>query len=88
MPRVILEAFARGVPVIASAVGAIPEAVRDGATGLLVPPGDVEALAAAMLRLTDDPALASELSRNAREWVDQLPDWRRLAATVAGVYPK
>jgi glycosyltransferase involved in cell wall biosynthesis len=42
---VILEAFAGATPVIASSIGAIPEAVRDGETGLLFPPGDASALA-------------------------------------------
>lgn len=50
-PMVIPEAFARGRPVVASAIGGIPEMVRDGIDALLVPPGDPVALAAAWLRL-------------------------------------
>lgn len=52
-----LEAAAVGRPVIAAAVGGLPEVVRDGETGLLVPPGDAEALAAAMRRLLADAPL-------------------------------
>jgi starch synthase len=55
------------VPVLASRVGGLPEVVAEGETGLLVPPGDFEALAAAALRLLADPAERARLSRNARE---------------------
>jgi glycosyltransferase involved in cell wall biosynthesis len=57
-PLVILEAMAAARPVIASRVGGIPEQVRDGVDGLLVPPGDAVSLAAAMRRLKSDPRLA------------------------------
>jgi glycosyltransferase involved in cell wall biosynthesis len=62
----VIEAQAAGVPVIATPVGGITETVVDGGTGLLVPPRDAEALAAAILRLLDDGALASRLAREAR----------------------
>jgi glycosyltransferase involved in cell wall biosynthesis len=58
-PRSVLEAYAAGVPVIASSTGALPELVEEGSSGLLVPPGDGLALAAAVRRLEDD----SESSR-------------------------
>ena len=60
------EAFRAGVPVIASAVGAIPERVSDGTTGLLIPPGDVPALVAAVERLDRDRALLSAMRENVR----------------------
>lgn len=62
----LLQAAAAGVPVVASCVGGIPEAVRDGVNGLLVPPADVDALARALERLLADPALAAEYGRRGR----------------------
>ena len=57
----LMEAMARRRPVVASAVGGIPEVVTDGADGLLVPAGDPDALAAAVTRLLADPALRRRL---------------------------
>jgi glycosyltransferase involved in cell wall biosynthesis len=59
---IALEAMATGLPVIATNVGGIPEIVRDGETGLLVPPDDPDALARAMVRLLSDAELASRLA--------------------------
>lgn len=65
-PTVIIEAYARGIPVVASAAGGIPELVDDGLTGLLFPPGDADALAAALtaapLRLKDADAVGSHIA--------------------------
>jgi len=62
-PMAVLEAAAQGVPVVASAIGGIPELVDDGRTGLLVPPGDAAALAAALTRLVVRPDEARALGR-------------------------
>jgi glycosyltransferase involved in cell wall biosynthesis len=62
----VIEAQAAGVPVVATPVGGIPENVRDGETGLLVPPRDPVALARAINELLDDPARAAELAEHAR----------------------
>lgn len=82
---VLTEALAAGLPVVASRVGGIPEVVDDGATGVLVPPDDVDALAGALRSLLEDPALrhrmASEARRRAEDW-----SWPQLAARVAAVY--
>lgn len=61
LPLTVLEAMAQGRPVVATAVGGTPEAVVDGETGLLVPPGDVDALADALRSLLADPARARRL---------------------------
>jgi glycosyltransferase involved in cell wall biosynthesis len=60
-PNALLEAMAAGKPVVATAVGGIPEIVVGGETGLLVPPGRPEALAAELARLLRDPGLAARL---------------------------
>jgi glycosyltransferase involved in cell wall biosynthesis len=63
---VALEAMERGRPVIASDVGGLPEIVDEGRTGMLVPPGDVEALARAIAELADDPARAAAMGEAGR----------------------
>lgn len=67
LPMVVLEAFAHGIPVISTPVGAIPEVVIPGRNGLLVTPGDVGALAAAIRRLIDDADLRLRMGEAARE---------------------
>jgi 1,4-alpha-glucan branching enzyme len=64
---VVLEAFAHGLPVVASNVGGIPDVVKDGHNGLLIPPGDAAALAAGVCRFIDDRQLWNRCSFNARE---------------------
>lgn len=66
LPNALLEAMAAGLPCIASAVGGIPEVVEDGRNGILVPPGDSRAIAAALLRILDDPSLRENLAQEAR----------------------
>jgi glycosyltransferase involved in cell wall biosynthesis len=66
-PMVVLEAFARGVPVVASDLGGTPELVRHGSDGFLVPPDDPASLAAALRALVDDPARARAMGKAARE---------------------
>lgn len=65
----ILDALALGLPVVATAVGGVPDAIEDGRTGLLVPPRDPAALASAMLSLDADGALRQQLARAGREAV-------------------
>lgn len=82
MPNALLEAMAAGLPVVATAVGAVPEMVAAGTEGLLVPPGDAAALAQALAGLAADPQGRRELGRMARQRVER--DFR-IEATVAGV---
>lgn len=65
VPRVIFEAMTRGIPIVSTAIGGIPEVIQDGQCGLLVPPGDATRLAGAIRRVLEDPALRVALSRQA-----------------------
>jgi glycosyltransferase involved in cell wall biosynthesis len=69
MPNAVLEAMVAGRPVVATAVGGVPELVLDGVTGCLVPPGDDVALAAAIGRIIKDPALAATMGAAGRRHV-------------------
>ncbi len=69
MSNIILEAMAAGLPVVATAVGGTPEVVVDGETGLLVPPGDPDSLAAALLRLIQDKDLRTKMGLAGRKRV-------------------
>jgi glycosyltransferase involved in cell wall biosynthesis len=71
-PNVVLEAMAAGLPVVATPVGAIPEAVRDGEEGFLVPVRDEAALTAALRRLVDDRELRLAMGRRARERAERV----------------
>jgi len=66
-PLSVMEAMAAGLPVVSTAVGGVPELVREGATGLLVPPEDAGALAQAMQALVDDPARRRVMGAAARQ---------------------
>jgi glycosyltransferase involved in cell wall biosynthesis len=67
----LLQAATAAVPIVASRAGGIPEAVRDGVNGLLVPPGDAGALAEAMGRLLGDPALARAMGEAGRRLMQE-----------------
>ena len=86
MPTVILEAMARGLPVISTDVVGISEAIRSGRTGLLVPPDDPAGLAIAIGELLHDPDLRSRLGAGARELVTTLYDPGRSAALLLDVF--
>jgi glycosyltransferase involved in cell wall biosynthesis len=71
LSNVLLESMAAAAPVVATRVGGTPEALHDGDTGLLVPPGDAGAIARAVSRLLDNPELARRLGRNARAVINE-----------------
>jgi glycosyltransferase involved in cell wall biosynthesis len=77
-----LEAMATGKPVVAFAHGALPEIVLDGATGLLVPPGDEEALAGAVIELLGDPHRRSAMGKAGRARVEAHFSAQRMADQV------
>jgi glycogen(starch) synthase len=68
-PHTVVEALAVGCPVIATAVGGVPEVVRNGENGLLVPPNDVAAFAAAIRRFFEDSELRRRLAQAAPQSV-------------------
>lgn len=86
LPVAILEAMASGVAVITTPVGAIPDAISDGETGLLTPVGDAPALGAAITRLLDDPPLRSGLAAAARQRFEQRFTIERTAEQFARLY--
>jgi glycosyltransferase involved in cell wall biosynthesis len=71
LPLSVVEAFARGIAVVCTPVGALPDIVQHEITGLLVEPGDVDGLAAALERLLADASLRARLGRNARAVYEQ-----------------
>jgi glycosyltransferase involved in cell wall biosynthesis len=76
---VFLEAMACGLPVVATTAAAIPEVVPDRRAGLLVPPGDMAALAHALVELLARPALRAGYGAFGQQYVEQF-DWDRVAA--------
>jgi glycosyltransferase involved in cell wall biosynthesis len=74
LPLSVEEAMAAGLPVVASAVGGVPEVVVEGETGFLVPPGDVDRLAAALGRLLADPSLRRRMGASGRARAEALFD--------------
>lgn len=83
---VLLEALAHGRPVIASDAGGIPDVVRHDDTGVLVPPGDADALAAAIAALAGDPARARRLAESGRAHVARAFSWDSIVERLVRVY--
>ena len=79
---VVAEALARGLPVVATNTGAIPDLIGDGA-GLLVRPGDVDALAVALRQVMEDRELRERLAAGARRVRGRLPTWDQAAERMA-----
>jgi glycosyltransferase involved in cell wall biosynthesis len=82
----LLESMAAGLPVVATRVGGTAEAVDDGESGLLVPPGDPDSLAAAICRLLDSPTLAAKLGHAARRSIADRFSMTRLVNTTSLFY--
>jgi len=86
LPLALVEAAAAGKPIVATDIDGVREVVRNGETGLLVPPRDSAALAAAVLRLLDDPDLARRLAGRARAEVPPLYTVERMVSETASLY--
>jgi glycosyltransferase involved in cell wall biosynthesis len=83
---VLLEAMAAGRPVVASRVGPIPEVVVDGKTGLLVEPGDSDALGTALIELLEQPGRASAMGQAGRQRVRTVFGLDQMVEQIAGLY--
>jgi glycosyltransferase involved in cell wall biosynthesis len=86
LPYALLESMAAGVPVIATRVGAVPDVVVDGVHGLLVPPGDSQAIADAIGKLAADGELLSQMSSTCRKWIAAGYSIDRLADRFSRLY--
>jgi len=82
---VLIEAMAAGAPVVASDIEGYREVIRDRASGLLVPPGDAEALAQALLAVLGDPALGARLAEGGRARAGAF-DWATITPRLEGIY--
>jgi glycosyltransferase involved in cell wall biosynthesis len=85
-PVAALEAMAMGLPVVASAVGGLPELVADGQTGWLVPPGNPEALAGRLRTLLADPALRRAMGENGQARVRRNFSRDQMVASISEIY--
>src|ERR687894_2861477 len=85
-PLVTLEAMAAGVPVVASAVGGIPDQIRHDKEGLLVPPGDTDALSNALLALLRDPPRSRRLGEAGRRRVASRFSHATMVRQIEDVY--
>jgi len=86
LPVTILEAMSRGLPVIASSVGGIPEVIENKKEGILVPPQNPEILAQAIKKLLEDESLRKELIRNAYEKVKENYSIETYAKNILNLY--
>lgn len=82
---ILLEAMWAGLPIVASKTGGIPDVITDGVNGMLVPPGEPQALAGAIDRVLAEPRLADRLSQAAQERARDY-DWNVLAERVLDIY--
>jgi glycosyltransferase involved in cell wall biosynthesis len=85
-PVTVIEALAAGTPVVATAVGGVPDVIVDQKTGVLVPSGDVEALAQAVVRLLRDRECAEELARVGQQSVLDRFSFPRLVGDIESLY--
>ena len=85
-PLAMMEQMAAGLPVVATRVGGVPDVVEDGVTGLLVDPGDLDALAAAIGELVDDPERARAMGERGRERQGREFDLEVMVGRIESLY--
>ena len=87
-PVTMLEAMSSGLPVVSTRVGGIPDLVQDGLTGRLVPPGDTQALAAALAAYLDEPALVKRHGKAGRERIEHHYSMSAMLAAYTSLYDR
>jgi len=88
IPQVLMQALAMELPVISTTVGSIPDVVREGVTGFVVPPRDADALAERILTVLGDPALRAAVGRRGRALVEREYSLSRMLDRLEAVYEK
>ena len=84
--KVLIEAGACGVPVVATRVGGVPEIVKDNQTGILVPPKDADSLAQAIILLLEDRERRQNMGETAKKWVDDKFSAHRMVERISSLY--
>jgi len=85
LPRVLPQAMATGLPIVATAIDGNAEAIEDGVNGLLVPPGQPAALAQAVIRLLRDPQMARRMGEAGRALADEFGA-RKMVGEIVNLY--
>jgi glycosyltransferase involved in cell wall biosynthesis len=86
MPNAVLESMAAGLPVVATRVGGVPEAIEEGTTGLMIPPADAPAMAAAIRRLLASPDHATRIGQAAAHSVRACFSMDRMVHATQDLY--
>jgi colanic acid/amylovoran biosynthesis glycosyltransferase len=86
LPVVLMEAMSMGIPCVTTAITGIPELIRHGIEGLLVPPSDLDALVSALATLIDDEGLRSYIAMNARQRILEQYDLRTNVEKLAAIF--
>jgi glycosyltransferase involved in cell wall biosynthesis len=86
LPNALLEAYAYGLPVVATDTGGVSNVIIDGKTGLLVEPGSVSALLKKIDLISEDPKLCDSMGQNARNYVEHNHSWPHIIEKMQDVY--
>ena len=86
LPGVLMEAMAGGIPCVSTWINGVPELIRDGIDGLLVPAGDVSAFARALARLMSDQDLRMRIAEQGRQRILDKFNLEKNAAALAGIF--